>query len=235
MASPSSSSATRRRVLQASLTLLAAPALFGRAASAADMCERATLTDSGPFYPVAEFPAVADLTRGPEGSGRARGRILHLHGTVQDHRCAPLPGVAVEIWQTDDDGQYRHPRATVGAGSLDPNFRYFARVRTDANGAYAFTTVAPRPYTLLGILRAPHIHFRIKHPEFGELTTEMYFDNADDARIRTDDAIFQSRPRLFRDKLIVAKRDPELADRAALGLDGFEPGAKVCRFDLAFL
>lgn len=46
---------------------------------------------------------------------------MHVGGVVLDPECNPLSGAAVVIWQTDDDGRYRHPEAT-DHDKLDPNF-----------------------------------------------------------------------------------------------------------------
>lgn len=125
----------------------------------------------GPFYPVAmPADADADLTRVKGRGSPARGAVLNLTGTVRDVAGKPLAGVAVEIWQTDHQGWYLHPRS-VGEGVRDNNFQGFGRVVTDASGQYAFRTIKPVRYAS----RPPHIHFRVTAPGRAPLTTQMYF------------------------------------------------------------
>lgn len=131
----------------------------------------------GPFYPSAAWRAReldwdADLTRVTRASGseapRAAGEWLDLGGSVVDARGRTIDGAEIEIWQCDVRGSYRHPR---GAGtSVDAAFQGFGSTRSDAKGLYRFRTIRPVPYPG----RTPHIHVRLRHPAFGELTSQLF-------------------------------------------------------------
>ena len=153
------------------------------------------MTD-GPFYPPLAYRARsvdwdADLTtvRGnaPDGQPlpRARGEHLDLRGAVLDADGRVVDGAEVEIWQCDAVGSYRHPR---GAGDrVDIGFQGFGSTRTDARGVYRFRTIRPVPYPG----RTPHIHVKLRHPTFGEVTSQLFVAgearNAGDVLWRTLD------------------------------------------------
>ena len=141
----------------------------------------------GPFYPSAAWRAReldwdADLTRVMRSAGadapRASGEWLDLGGNVVDERGRAVDGAEIEIWQCDVHGSYRHPR---GAGSrVDEAFQGFGSTRSDAQGRYRFRTIKPVPYPG----RTPHIHVRLRHPGFGELTSQLFV--AGEARNESD-------------------------------------------------
>jgi protocatechuate 3,4-dioxygenase, beta subunit len=136
------------------------------------------MTD-GPFYPPLAYRARsldwdADLTtvrgRDPDGQPlpRARGEHLDLRGTVTDGDGRTIDGAEVEIWQCDTFGSYRHPR---GAGErIDAGFQGFGSTRSDPRGSYRFRTIRPVPYPG----RTPHIHVKLRHPSFGEVTSQLF-------------------------------------------------------------
>jgi protocatechuate 3,4-dioxygenase beta subunit len=129
----------------------------------------------GPFYPVAESPALApDLARPNGSTGEARGQLLYVMGRVLTLSGKPVSHASVEIWQANAEGKYDHPSDTNPA-RLDPNFKGFARLTTDADGCYQFRTVKPGRYpTIDGETRPPHIHFAIEG-RFDRLVTQLYF------------------------------------------------------------
>jgi|ERR1700674_5845783 protocatechuate 3,4-dioxygenase, beta subunit len=122
----------------------------------------------GPFYPP-QLPLDSDndLTHVKGRTGVARGVVLDLSGRIIDVEGRPLRDTRVEIWQCDAFGQYHHPAAT---GPIDANFQGFGRTVSDAQGRYRFLTIKPVPYPG----RAPHIHFKLRGPELGEFTTQMF-------------------------------------------------------------
>ena len=135
-----------------------------------------TMTE-GPFYPPAAWRAReldwdADLTRVMRSAGgeapRASGEWLDLGGNVMDERGRAVDGAEIEIWQCDVHGSYRHPNGA--ATQIDHAFQGFGSTRSDAQGRYRFRTIKPVPYPG----RTPHIHVRLRHPSFGELTSQLF-------------------------------------------------------------
>ena len=191
---------------------------------------------AGPFYPaVDQFPWASDLTRIPGKAGKAKGQILYIMGKTTDFDCRTVSGARVELWQADINGHYKHPvDQRVSTQPLDPNFRYFGQVVTQLDGHYLFKTIVPSSYKIFDFPRCSHIHFRIKHPEHGEVTTQVMFEGKEDDVLRKKDLVFQGMPDYLKSKLVVPKEDPkelpELAERLTM-----EPDALVCRFDQAFI
>jgi protocatechuate 3,4-dioxygenase, beta subunit len=136
------------------------------------------MTD-GPFYPSLAYRARsldwdADLTtvrgRAPDGQPlpKARGEHLDLHGVVRDASDGAVDGAEIEIWQCDAFGSYRHPRGATDR--IDAGFQGFGATRSDGRGGYRFRTIRPVPYPG----RTPHIHVKVRHPSFGEVTSQLF-------------------------------------------------------------
>jgi len=101
---------------------------------------------------------------------------IGLRGTVYDGAGAGVPDALVELWQPDGAG--RIPRA---AGSLRRDggtFTGWGRAATDADGHYAFTTVAPGsatagrpPFFAIAIFARGLLHrlFTRAYPPDGDL------------------------------------------------------------------
>lgn len=123
----------------------------------------------GPFYPES-FSAepASNLVR-----GRLKGNVvlMRLEGRVTDKSGRGMAGTRVEIWQCDGLGRYTHSRDGAPA-DRDPNFSGFGWVRTDARGAYAFSTIRPIMYTG----RTPHIHVAVKARGHAGLVTQMFVE-----------------------------------------------------------
>ena len=95
-----------------------------------------------------------------------------------------MPGALLEIWHSDEDGnydvQYAGRDVVQGRGHL----------RTDAEGRYRFWSVLPEPYPIpvdgpVGDLlaaahrspmRPAHVHFMITAPGFRRLVTHVFRD-----------------------------------------------------------
>ena len=166
--------ARRRLVLAAGVGAAAALGIPGLASARG----LPPMTD-GPFYPSLAYRARAldwdaDLTtvkgRSPDGQPlpRARGEHLDLHGVVRDGAGRAVDGAEIEIWQCDVHGSYRRPR---GAGDrIDAGFQGFGATRSDGRGGYRFRTIRPVPYPG----RTPHIHVKLRHPAFGEVTSQLF-------------------------------------------------------------
>jgi hydroxyquinol 1,2-dioxygenase len=151
----------------------------------------------GPFHAegAPERPVGAELVPGRPGERvRVRGRVLDLNGR-------PVPGAVLDFWQADAEGRYWQQDPT----QTPEDFRF--RMRTGEDGAYAFVTVRPAPYTvpydgpvgeLLRALgrhawRPAHFHFRVHAPGFSPLTTEVF---PEDDPYLEQDAVFGVREAL---------------------------------------
>ena len=123
---------------------------------------RATQRDMlGPYY-LSDQPAQEDLCRAGKGDRLTiSGRVLGLPD------CRPLAGALVEVWQADARGEY----TLVGSGKPDPDCLLRASVKADAGGRYRFRSIAPGVYPG----RPRHIHYRVRHPDYRELVTQLYF------------------------------------------------------------
>jgi len=132
---------------------------------------KATPQDAlGPYYPprwVGETDADL-LTFG--GKNYLQGIPLALTGRVLSVDGVPLAGAAVEIWQTDATGKYRHPDDD-GEGPAQRGFQGFGRATTQSDGQYRFRTIKPVLYSG----RPPHVHFKVTVSGYRELVTQMYF------------------------------------------------------------
>lgn len=163
---------TRRLLLCAGAATLAAPALASSRRVLQPMTE-------GPFYPPRAWRTQwadwdADLTRVQQGNQMlvAQGEHLGLSAVVADTRGRVVDGAEVEIWQCDTLAHYRHPRVPQRDGAYDPGFQGLGVARSDAQGALRFRTIRPVPYPG----RTPHIHVKVRHASFGQLTTQLFVD-----------------------------------------------------------
>jgi len=129
----------------------------------------------GPFYPVTRQEDIDnDLVHVRGRTGIAKGDILNLSGRVVDTRGEPVPGVTIEIWQTDPQGRYRHPGDTT-PGPRDPDFQYWGATTTGDDGGFFFKTIVPGAYNP----RPPHIHFKVLQDDRVILTSQIYFREPD--------------------------------------------------------
>lgn len=182
------SQVVRRRVLR-TLTALPAGALLARAANGADSAQRPSCVLSpemteGPFF-VDERLQRSNLIGPNAGPGLADAYPLMLVMTLVNvrERCAPMPGVQVDVWHTDANGNYSDVQGQRG--------QTFCRGYqiTDGMGRVAFNTVYPGWYPG----RAIHIHVKARKLDAtrntsSEFTTQVFFDEA------TNDAVMAMRP-----------------------------------------
>ncbi|MEI6028162.1 MAG: intradiol ring-cleavage dioxygenase [Betaproteobacteria bacterium] len=168
----------RRTLLLSAAAAVAAPSVARAAGNATPL---PPMTE-GPFYPPPAWRARgpfagdwdADLTRVTRG-GRERvaeGEPLGLELQVRDTRGRALDGAVVEIWQCDTWGRYRHPRDGAQPAEVDEGFQGYGEARAGAQGAVSFRTIRPALYAG----RTPHIHVKLRHPSFGEITSQLFVD-----------------------------------------------------------
>ena len=132
---------------------------------------------SGPrFDRTLLYPNHDDMTR--QTGNMPLGERIIVAGRVLDENGDPLPNTLIELWQCNASGRYHH-EADQHDAPLDPNFRGFGRVMTDAKGQYRFTTIKPGAYPWRNhpnAWRPAHIHFSVfGHTMLERLITQMYF------------------------------------------------------------
>jgi protocatechuate 3,4-dioxygenase beta subunit len=163
---------TRRLGIAAGLGL-AAPALsMSRIVTPAQV--------KGPFHPIDESAETdSDLTLLDGHSKAALGETILVRGRVFNTRGEPLRDALVDVWQANHLGRYSHPK-DPNTAALDPNFQGWGLMNTDAEGNYGFKTIKPGAYPLSFLgeegWRCRHIHFKVSHPDYDEVITQMYFE-----------------------------------------------------------
>jgi hydroxyquinol 1,2-dioxygenase len=125
-------------------------------------------------------------------SGELIGKIgakddpLFVALTIKDKGGKPLANTVVDVWQPNGEGYYFVQRDYL------PQWNFYAKFRTDAQGKVNFQTVVPGDYpvptsgptgSMLHKLgrhgyRACHIHFMIHAPGHESFTTMMYFNHS---------------------------------------------------------
>ena len=177
----------RRQLMRAALGLTAAAASAALPALAQPARVKLPEVTEGPFYPPKRWRAQlsdwdADLTRVSNGGQTltAQGEHLGLELRVLDTAGKAVDRVEFEIWQCDANTVYRHPSERDEA-RMDKGFQGFGSATTNAQGAVAFRTIKPVAYPG----RTPHIHIKLRHASFGELTSQLFLagdpDNARDS------------------------------------------------------
>lgn len=165
-------------------------------------CTEATVF--GPFYVEGspEYACDADIANGAPGEPCfVRGRVLDVDGK-------PVAHALMEVWQADQDGHYDVQSPPAADGSITHRAR--GKLRTDAQGRYAFRSILAEPYpiphdgpvgALLSALgrhpwRPAHLHFMIQAPGCETLITHVFRDG--DPYLESD-AVFGVRSTLVAD------------------------------------
>lgn len=132
---------------------------------------------AGPF-PLDEQFDRRDITEGVPG------HPLRLGLRVVDAACAPVAGVAVEIWHTDATGDYS-AFSDGGDGKDEAEGTTFCRGTQSAgdDGIVEFQSVYPGWYPG----RAVHIHVRARVAGEVVFTGQVYFDDAYTAGVFAED------------------------------------------------
>lgn len=167
----------------------------------------------GPFYregsPYIEH--YDNISRGENDGVPAlvTGQVRAIDGT-------PLGNAELDVWQTNNNGLYEN----VDPNQPDYNLR--ARLKTDADGQFAFWTVRPESYPipidgpvgqLLEIgnrhnMRPAHIHFIVSAPGYKTVVSEI-FDRVDE--YLDGDAVFGVKDSLVTD--FVLSDEPDVAKK----------------------
>lgn len=171
----------------------------------------------GPFFHLGmDRPEWADLT-----IGNPRGERIAIAGRVLDGDGAAVPDAVIEVWQANAAGRYSHSDDRRDDAPLDPGFRGFGRVATDAEGGFRLVTIKPGPVPGRGnAWQAPHVNVALfARGLLRHLYTRIYF--SDEPRNASDPLLSSIEDAVVRDTL--------LARRAEGGSEGEPP---VYRFDI---
>lgn len=183
---------SRRSILGMALggTLMLACSLLPQAAEAQSYdpfvlkCQGPTPDTNPTNYPGTDKIILSNNLARPTGKAiTAPGQLLHISGRVTDENCVPIANAIIDLWQANPYGKYRWA-ARDELLNPEPVFAGNGRAVTDNMGRYHFTTLFPGEIGR----RAPHVNFRISHPDFKTLETTMYFRgdrrNAGDSRYK---------------------------------------------------
>jgi protocatechuate 3,4-dioxygenase, alpha subunit len=127
----------------------------------------------GPFFHLGMArPEWSDLT-----ADNPAGEKIAIEGRVIDGDGMPVPDAIIELWQANAAGRYNHPDDRQEDKPLDPHFRGFGRVATDAQGHFRVATIKPGPVPGRGnLLQAPHINILLfARGLLTHLYTRIYF------------------------------------------------------------
>ena len=152
-----------------SLALGTVATAWGRRALAQPVCTLTPEQIEGPFY--LDKALVREVIS--EGKpGVPLQLILHVLDTSAS--CAPIPRVAVDVWQCDALGIYSgYEGAAIAPRHVEPvDDKTFLRGTqlTDAAGAVRFRTIYPGWYQG----RTPHVHLKLRVGA-KVATTQLYF------------------------------------------------------------
>ena len=152
----------------------------------------------GPFFHLGlARPEWSDLAADdPEG------QRIAIEGRVTDGDGAPVPDAMLEVWQANAAGRYNHPDDRQTDKPLDPHFRGFGRVATDADGRFRLVTIKPGPVPGRGnALQAPHINVALfARGLLIHLFTRIYF--ADEPANASDPLLTSIEDAAVRDTLV---------------------------------
>jgi protocatechuate 3,4-dioxygenase alpha subunit len=131
------------------------------------------------------------------------GERVVIEGRLFDGTGKPVSDGVIEIWQANSHGKYAHPEDQRDL-PLEPGFRGFGRMPTDANGVFRFTTIKPgRVPGAGGKLQAPHIVVSVfSRGVIKRLATRIYFP---DESSNSDDPVLNQVPAERRSTLIARK------------------------------
>jgi protocatechuate 3,4-dioxygenase alpha subunit len=136
------------------------------------------------------------------GEGVTGERVV-IQGRVFDGDGKPVTDGLIEIWQANAHGKYAHPDDTRDL-PLEPGFKGFGRVPTDANGAFRFTTIKPGRVPGPGnTLQAPHIVVAFfTRGLLKQVVSRIYFP---DEPSNAEDPVLKQVPAERRDTLIARR------------------------------
>jgi len=105
-----------------------------------------------------------------------QGERLTIQGRLLDGDGVGVNDGMIEIWQANAQGKYAHPEDKQKK-ALEPGFRGFGRVPTNAKGAFRFSTIKPGSVPGPdGKAQAPHLVVSVfLRGSLKHLPTRIYF------------------------------------------------------------
>jgi hydroxyquinol 1,2-dioxygenase len=154
----------------------------------------------GPFF----VEGAPDYENGADISNGAKGAPCLVSGRVRAPDGAPIAGVTIDVWQSDEDGFY--DVQTTGGHE----HRARGRLRSGSDGRFRFRSILAEAYPIphdgpvgrmLAALgrhpwRPAHLHFMLQAPAYETLVTHVF--RAGD-RYLDSDAVFGVRSSLIAD------------------------------------
>ncbi|MEN3291410.1 MAG: hydroxyquinol 1,2-dioxygenase [Burkholderiales bacterium] len=156
----------------------------------------------GPFF----IESAPEYDNGGDISNGAKGAACWVSGSVRGVDGEPVAGALIDVWQSDQDGNYdvQYPG--------EHEHRARGRLRSRADGSFDFRSILAEPYRIPhdgpvgGMLKAmgrhpwrpAHLHFMIQAPRYQTLITHV-FRNGDP--YLDSDAVFGVRSTLVADWL----------------------------------
>ena len=154
----------------------------------------------GPFH----MRGAPNVEVGGDLIGDDKGAAVVVSGRVLTTDGQPIADAELEIWQTAENGLYS------GQDEQQPEYNFYACMKTGTDGRYLFSTVRPAPYTVpddgpVGELlhatgrhpwRPSHLHFIVTAAGHRTLVTEVF--PSDDPYL-DQDAVFGVREQLIMD------------------------------------
>jgi hydroxyquinol 1,2-dioxygenase len=133
----------------------------------------------GPFY----VPGAPELPCGSNIAQGVPGEPAYFSGRVSTPQGGPIAGATLDLWSTDGEGWYDVQRP-------GQSMRARGRIKTDAQGRYAFWTIKPVSYPiptdgpvgqmLLRMGRHPyrpaHTHMIVSAPGYEAVTTHLFVE-----------------------------------------------------------
>lgn len=132
-----------------------------------------------------------------------QGERVTIRGRLLDGEGAGVNDGLIEIWQANAQGKYAHPEDRQKK-PLEPGFRGFGRIPTNARGGFRFSTIKPGRVPGPGrTLQAPHLVVAVfMRGSLKHFATRIYFpDEAGNAQ----DPILKLVPPARRGTLIARK------------------------------
>lgn len=151
-------------------------------------CGKTAEVTEGPYY----VSGTAEFKDGNVNTTNLPGDPLQISGHVYDglDNSKPVANAMIEIWHTDATGNY-HPNGngpTTNYKSEEIALRRF--VKTDATGAYKFTTIYPGEY----FGRTRHIHIKVTEAGNPTLTTQLILAKPGDQISFDDETVSKGLP-----------------------------------------